>query len=135
MKWGIARVLIVFSLLTLVGFAGCGRPGIPSKTRGMQSEDRPGRALYSFSQLEAWYEKLSPVVLSIPGVVLTDNDEVRKRLVVGIEKEDLRTRRLIEEQLDTLGIPRQAVLIEVTGPNLPLNHSSAPTKRFPSASG
>lgn len=43
---------------------------------------RAGR--YGFLQLAGWRERLSPSVLSIPGVVFTDADELRNRVTVGI---------------------------------------------------
>lgn len=91
--------------------------------RSSPREVRAVEAQFSFLVLKSWYEKLAPAVLALPGVALTDIDEKRNRLVVGIENENVQTRRLIEEQINNFGIPHQAVIVEVTGPNLPASHT------------
>lgn len=73
---------------------------------------------YGFQQLKAWSDRMG-VVSEIPGVILTDIDEGRNRLVVGVEK--IALRRLVEEKLRELGIPPEAVLVEETGPVIPLS--------------
>jgi hypothetical protein len=67
---------------------------------------------YSFVQLKAWHERLMPQVLAIPGVILTDIDETENRLRVGVEAQALQG--VVEAQLASLGIPREAVIVEET---------------------
>jgi hypothetical protein len=73
---------------------------------------RQGR--FEFRQLAAWRDRMTFSVLDLPGVVLTDLNERRNRLVVGIEDEAARAR--VEEVLAGLGVPLGAVEIEVRSP-------------------
>jgi len=41
------------------------------------------------AQLEPWHECISPIALALPGVTLTDADEVRNRVVIGVLNETL----------------------------------------------
>ncbi|MBI3951075.1 MAG: hypothetical protein HY314_11555 [Acidobacteria bacterium] len=84
----------------------------PSGIRVLQGQ-------YSFVQLKQWHDRLSPTVLARPGVILTDIDEAKNRLRVGVEKLELA--KQVEEELTKLDIPRKAVLIEVTEPVKPLS--------------
>lgn len=72
---------------------------------------------YSFIELENWHDRLG-AVFDIPGVILTDIDERRNRLRVGIESEDLVSD--VEKKLEEQSIPREAVNIEVVEPVIPL---------------
>ena len=67
---------------------------------------------YSFSELVAWRAQ-ARTVHAIPGVTLTDVDEASNRVRIGIETED--SRAAVEEALAGLGVPANAVAIEVTG--------------------
>lgn len=69
---------------------------------------------YGFLQLKEWHDRMRAEVLAIPGVTMTDIDEVRNRLRVGVEKVQLAS--AVEQKLTELGIPREAVIIEETGP-------------------
>ena len=73
---------------------------------------------YTISQLKAWTARAGGV-LKMPGVTLVDLDEAKNRVTIGIEKR-ART-RAVEQQLSSLGVPRKAVVIEVTGPIWPVN--------------
>jgi hypothetical protein len=64
-------------------------------------------------QLVAWRKSLNQL-LSVPGVVFTDLDERQNRLKVGIEAST--AREAIEAQVNNLGIPPEALIIEVTQP-------------------
>src|SRR5687768_13911954 len=75
----------------------------------------PGK--YDFLQLKEWYDRMNIEVLSVPGVVLTDIDEAKNRLRVGVENQEVQT--MVEEKLSRLGVPREAVIIEVSGPFKP----------------
>jgi len=68
---------------------------------------------YAVSQLKTWAERAG-AVLTIRGVTLADLDEAKNRVAIGVE-DDSRTRS-VEQALSSLGIPRQAVVIRVTGP-------------------
>jgi hypothetical protein len=65
---------------------------------------------YTFRQLKAWDDRMTPQVLAIPGTVLTDIDDARNRLTIGIENWDLLA--AVEIKLAALDIPREAVDIE-----------------------
>jgi len=71
-------------------------------------------AKYSFLQLKKWHDRLAERVFQIPEVHLTDINDETNRLTVGIENLDARGR--VEEQLEALGIPIEAVEIEEIGP-------------------
>ena len=73
---------------------------------------------YAVSQLKAWTERAG-AVLKMPGVTMVDLDEAKNRVAIGIE-ERART-RAVEQELSSLGVPRKAVVIEVTGPIKPVN--------------
>ncbi|HEY3176572.1 MAG TPA: hypothetical protein VGK94_12520 [Candidatus Polarisedimenticolia bacterium] len=68
---------------------------------------------YAFTRLVAW-RRQAGAVHAIPGVALTDVDEAANRLRIGIEREEARVP--VELELDRIGIPREAVNVEVTGP-------------------
>lgn len=72
---------------------------------------------YSLLQLKEWYDRLGSL-FSIPGVALTDLDEGRNRLTVGVQGSEARP--VVEQELQRLGIPSEAVRIEETGPIIPL---------------
>lgn len=75
---------------------------------------RPLKAQYSFSQLKTWHDRLTGPVLTIRGVVLTDLDEAKNRLRIGVEKREVIRR--VEQKLVQLKVPRKAVIIEQTQP-------------------
>jgi hypothetical protein len=72
----------------------------------------PGQ--YDYLQLSDWHARMRADILAAPGVNLLDLDEASNRLRVGIESEQ--ALGLVEKQLAALGIPREAVNIEVTEP-------------------
>lgn len=76
---------------------------------------------YGFLQLAEWYSRMVGPVLSTLGVSLTDIDEAKNRLRIGIEKKDVEAR--VIDQIAKLNIPREAVVIEETGPIIPVNHT------------
>ncbi len=75
-------------------------------------------ARYSFLQLKQWHDLLSPQIFELEGVVLTDIDEVRNRLRVGVESAE-RVPEVLEA-LQQLGIPREVVLLEEVEPIFPM---------------
>jgi hypothetical protein len=75
----------------------------------------PGR--YVVSQLKRWTELAAPV-LGMPGVTAVDLDEASNRVAIGVE-DDSRM-QAVETAVSGLAIPREAVVIEVTGEIRPL---------------
>jgi hypothetical protein len=80
---------------------------------------------YTVSQLKRWTEHATGM-LEVSGVTMVDLDEAKNRVAIGIEDESGRPR--VEQALASFGIPRAAVMIEVTGQIRPL-HRSQPKKR------
>jgi len=68
------------------------------------------RARYSFRQLKAWHDAMTPV-LALEGVAFTDVDETRNRLRVAMADPASQARPVLET-LATLHIPADAVLLE-----------------------
>jgi sulfur carrier protein ThiS len=88
---------------------------------------RAARGRYTISQLKRWSERANKL-LELPGVTMVDMDEARNRVTIGVEEES----RLaaVEKALRTLRIPREAVVVEVKGQIIPLDHkpSKGPAK-------
>ena len=74
-------------------------------------------ARFGFTRLKAWHDRLSAAVLRLSGVVLTDIDDRKNRLTVGVENRE--TRDWVARRLPTLRIPRDAVRIELMAPIMP----------------
>ncbi|MBI4475648.1 MAG: hypothetical protein HY654_00655 [Acidobacteria bacterium] len=74
---------------------------------------------YTVSQLKRWTERAAGM-LEMSGVTMVDLDEAKNRVAIGLE-DDSRT-PTVEQALVSLGIPREAVVIEVTGQIRPLDH-------------
>jgi hypothetical protein len=70
-------------------------------------------AEYDFAQLHALLQRAN-TVFGLGGVVYTDADEARNRVVIGVL--DAATEADVENALAILDIPREAVIIERTGP-------------------
>jgi len=83
-------------------------------------DKRPGAriqvlpARYGFHELKQWHDRLTPGVLGMPGVVMTDIDDRSNRLTVGVES--LETKGAVEDRLFELGVPGEAVNIVETAP-------------------
>jgi hypothetical protein len=73
---------------------------------------------YDFLALHGWQQQMSPVVLDIPGVVFTDNDESKNRLRIGIT-DSPGVMEEVEKHLSILGIPREAVVFSEEKPIIP----------------
>jgi hypothetical protein len=74
------------------------------------------QASYTFLQLREWRDRMNQA-LTIPGVDWLDLDEVKNRVVLGIDPGvDPHTVRTLARQL---GVPEQAVDFEVDGPVVP----------------
>jgi hypothetical protein len=75
--------------------------------------ERKAKALpaqYSFLQLREWFDLLTKQVSNIPEVTLTDIDDSKNRLTVGVENLDATSKVL--ERVRESGIPEGAVNIE-----------------------
>jgi hypothetical protein len=71
-------------------------------------------AHYGFRELKEWHDRLTPDVLGMPGVVMTDIDDRSNRLTVGVES--LESKGDVEDKLFALGVPLEAVNIVETPP-------------------
>jgi hypothetical protein len=67
---------------------------------------------YTVSQLKVWTERAT-ALLEKPGVTLVDLDEAKNRVTIGVEDEP--RRQVVEKALPSLKIPREAIVIQVTG--------------------
>lgn len=79
-------------------------------------EVRVLQAQYSFLQLKEWLDRMNTLFSIIPEVITTDIDDVENRLTLGLEKMNPEIVSMIEHELARLGIPREAVILEETGP-------------------
>lgn len=70
-------------------------------------------ATYDFAQLSAWYALITPLY-SMPGLVFTDIDEVRNKIVIGVETEA--DRAPMERKIAELPIPSDAIEVAIVGP-------------------
>jgi len=75
------------------------------------------RGQYTVSQLKRWAERATEI-LEVSGVTMVDLDEAKNRVAIGIE--DNSWTRTVEQALVSLGIPRKAVVMAVTGQIRPL---------------
>jgi len=76
------------------------------------------QAQYTVSQLKRWTERATEL-LAFSGVTMVDLDEAKNRVAVGLEDDS--STPIVEQALRRLSIPREAVLIQVTGPIRPLD--------------
>jgi hypothetical protein len=71
---------------------------------------------YDFVELNGWFDRLDSL-FQVEGVVFTDIDEMKNRLVVGVLDDSVR--RAAQATLADTGVPPEAVLFEVTPPMRP----------------
>lgn len=94
----------------VAAFLGRGAHG--NTSRLMQITGEVGRlrvrsARYDFRELRGWYDALlMPAVFTIPGVVMTDIDERRNQIVIGVR--DAGSIRSVRTRLSRLGVPVDA---------------------------
>ena len=81
---------------------------------------RARQGQYTVSQLKRWTERANGM-LQVSGVTMVDLDEAKNRVAIGLEDESATPR--VERALISAGIPRAAVVIEVTGSIRPLDRS------------
>lgn len=77
---------------------------------------RPAR--YSFGTLKGWHDAVSPEALALPGAVLTDVDERRNVVRVGVEDVD-RHGPAVAAVAAAHGVPANALVIERAEPVVP----------------
>lgn len=75
---------------------------------------------YDYRELIEW-NKQAVDVLALPGVSSKGIDDAKNRLLIGLEREE--ARGPVQQALDQLDIPREAVNIEVTGSVKFLSHT------------
>lgn len=89
---------------------GAGKYGQPD---GPAARIRFRRAEYNFSELNGYWQRLSPVVLGLPGVVSTDVDEESNRVVVRVHP------AAAQDLLDAaaaMGLPEGSVQVRTVEP-------------------
>lgn len=69
---------------------------------------------YGFLQLKDWHDRQRLNTLAVPGVVMTSIAESKNRLQIGVK--DSRVIPQVENELISLGVPREAVNIGVIAP-------------------
>lgn len=87
---------------------------------------------HDFVQLYRWHQELTPVV-GLQGVVLTDIDERRNRLHVGVETGVSAAH--VEQALQMAGVPLDAVEIELVEPIVPESDHTLRNRQRPLAGG
>lgn len=79
-------------------------------------EIRVLQAQYSFLQLKEWFDLIGVLHSAIPEVTMTDIDDTKNRLTIGVLSLSTEVVTRIEQELARLGVPRNAVILEETGP-------------------
>lgn len=83
--------------------------------RQLNPDIRVVKGDYDFAQLAAWKDRLLSVFRH-PGVVFVDADEVRNRVVIGVERGLVRRSGGVEREIARRGVPRRAVEIVEADP-------------------
>jgi hypothetical protein len=96
-------------------------PMYPREIRVLQGQ-------YSYLQLKAWHDCMSRWILAIPGITMTDIDDKKNRITIGIDigLKAAKKRRVIEAvetALERLDIPQEAVILEEMPPAVPKRSS------------
>lgn len=84
------------------------------------------QARFSFRELREWQQRVRPI-FSLPGVIETGIDEVQNKVVLGVESAG-RIAAVRAHALE-LGIPAEALLVEVSLPLLPRADNDSLTSR------
>jgi hypothetical protein len=110
------NVLYVYSWDQSAGAAAMADEAV----KAVFGDQRPGAriqvlpARYGFHELKQWQDRMTPGVLGMAGVVMTDIDDRSNRLTVGVES--LEKKAAVEDKLFELGIPAEAVNVVETPP-------------------
>jgi len=86
------------------------RPGFARRGREIVVRE----AKYTFLELKAWRDRLTPLIMAAPGVVSLDLDEVDNRIVIGLDFGV--GQGLLRRIVGDVGIPQEAVEFETVGP-------------------
>jgi hypothetical protein len=88
---------------------------------GLPRDIRQARVIkgrWDFAQLFDWYRYIQPHIDFSNGISFTDIDEARNRLVYGMVSAASKTS--LEASFQSLSLPCELVIIEATGPVVPL---------------
>ena len=85
--------------------------GLPPAVDLAQSQVKILKGQYGFLQLREWYWE-SGKLLHIKGVIFMDIDEAKNRVVLGVEKGNIKAREHVERKLSQLPVPREAIVVE-----------------------
>ncbi len=105
-------------------------PDLASDRASLVEGLRTEPAEYTFRELHRWYRLLLPKVFVLPEATMADIDEVRNRIVFGVQ--DLREADAIRLIVEEMGVPPEAVVVEEHGFARPAgasNHSLQGTVR------
>lgn len=72
----------------------------------------PGQ--FGYAQLAAWFDRVSPEALAVPGAVFVDLDEASNLVRIGVE--NAAASAGVRGVLARLGVPSSAVIVELTEP-------------------
>lgn len=75
-------------------------------------------ATYTFAQLKAWHDRLSPAVLQVPGTILTDIDDANNSLLVGVE-DVAQVAPAVRTAIDHAAVPHEVVQVRQVSPVAP----------------
>lgn len=84
------------------------------KALGAGPELKVIKADYTAQQLEVWFQRASPQLLALRGVVFVDNNEETNRVTVGVESRAVESS--VRSVLRRLGIQSEAVVVEEAAP-------------------
>lgn len=104
------RTAVVAAAVTLL--AACGDTTLPTAASPDALASRataPGQ-----DRIEEIFQRTSPEVMALPGTVFSDNDEVRGKLVIGVE--NMNAVRGVELALARMGVARADYEVELTQP-------------------
>ena len=89
-------------------------------------------AEYSMADLTAWYESVSSIIWQVPGVWLTDLNEVNNRIEIGMGPRR-EAREKLEAAIAMTDVPRGAIAVEIGCPDISRwrpDHGNPPDEAF-----
>ncbi|HEX6049084.1 MAG TPA: hypothetical protein VFZ21_07445 [Gemmatimonadaceae bacterium] len=102
-----------FALLTVVVLAAC-QDATPPTAPVIPQTPQAARSPVAQARLEAIFQRTSPEVMSLPGTVFADNDEVAGKVVFGVE--NAAAMNGVRHALARIGVDEADYAIEVTKP-------------------
>jgi hypothetical protein len=104
-------------------------PAVRDRGRGLDvARARILQGRFDFIELASWKSLLTERVTRVPELVFVDANEERNQVLIGVASEDARS--AVVQIVETLGLPDDAVAIEIVEPSLRtsgLNSSFRPT--------